>query len=471
MLLEVEAEQEELDQSLGEAYRHLVKKVEVPGFRKGKAPREMLERYIGHAALLEEAIEDLVPRLLSKAIEEQGLDVIARPQIEITQVEPVTFKATVSLPPTVELGNYREISIEKEAVEVTEEEIDKVIDKVRTQNAVWEPVERPVAFNDLVTMDVSGSSGEDQLIEQKDLQMQVVKDMPAPVPGFSEQLEGMEKDQEKEFAISVPDDFGMEEIAGKECNFKVKINEVKEQRLSEVDDEFAKSLGGEFDSIESMRININANLTNAYESGAIRRYEQKVLDAVVEISKLEFPPVLVEQEIDRVIAEQEQELAMRRVTLEDYLKSQQKSVEELRESLKPLAIKQIQISMVVDKVIEQQGLQAGDEEIDAEIERMAESVGERADDLRNTFQSPVARRSIARNIVAGKAVKLLMDIASGEAEAAAPELPSDVNEAESQVAGGEPQVAVASAESDSSPAVSDSSPDEEASVPAEEESK
>jgi len=430
MLFEVEAEPDEVEKSLSTAYRHLVNRIEVPGFRRGKAPRSMLERHIGRGALLEEAMEHLVPELLGKAIDEQKIDIIARPQIEITKMEPVVFKATVSLPPTVELGDYSGIRIDKEPVTVDEAEVDKVIEQVRLQNATWEPVERPVKFEDLVAIDLFGTVDGEKMVDQKDFQIQVHKDMPVPVPGFSEQIEGMEKGQEKEFELLIPADFKAPKIAGKTCSFKVKLNEVKEQKLPEINDDFAKSMGGDFDNVENMRKNITSNLNNVYQVGAMRRFEQKVLEAVVEKSKVEFPPVLVEQEIDRVIMERERELAARRVTLEDFLKSQKKSIDELRESLRPLASKQIAISLVVDKVAEKEDIKVTAEEIEAEIKQMVESAGERGEEMAKVFQSPEPRNTIGRSLAVAKAVKLLMDIASNE-----PKTGSDVAKAEEKSSG------------------------------------
>ena len=440
MVFEVEAEPAEVEKSLSTAYRHLVNRVAVPGFRTGKAPREMLERHIGKGPLLEEALEHLVPELLGKAIDEAKIDVIAKPQIEITNIEPVKFKATVSLPPTIELGNYQELRIDKEAVSVSEEEINKVIEQVRAQSAVWEPVERPVKFDDMVTIDLFGKAGDEQLIDKKDLPMRVVKDIPVPVPGFPEQIEGMEKGLEKEFTIAVTEDFAAKKVAGKSCYFKVKVTEIKEQKLPEINDDLAKSMGDGCETMEAMRKNINTNLQNLYEAGAMRRYEQKVLEAVADMSKIEFPPILVEQEVQHAIEEQAHELEERRVTLQDYLKSQQKTVDELRESLRPMAKKQIAVSLVISEVVDKEKLQATPEEIDAEINRVSASAGEKAEELRKVFQSPESKGAIARTIMAGKAVKMLMDIASSgakvSAEAASP-VAEGTSEAKTEPAEGE----------------------------------
>ncbi|KPJ52124.1 MAG: hypothetical protein AMJ37_03480, partial [Dehalococcoidia bacterium DG_18] len=217
MVLEVEAEPEEVARSLEEAYHRLVGRAEIPGFRRGKAPRAMLERYIGREALLEKALERLVPDLLNQAIAEQGIEAIAPPEVEITQVDPVSFKATVPVRPTVELGNYRELSIAPEPVAVAEEEVNKVIEQLRYQHAPWEPVERPIKFDDLVTIDVAGSVEGKPLLDRKDLQFQVLQGLPFPVHGFAEKLEGLDKGQDSEFSISLPADYAASELAGKEC--------------------------------------------------------------------------------------------------------------------------------------------------------------------------------------------------------------------------------------------------------------
>jgi trigger factor len=231
MVLEVEAEPEEVEHSLEQAYHRLVKRVEVPGFRRGKAPRDMLEQYLGRGALLENALEKLVPQLLSRAIEEQGLDVVAQPEIEITKADPVTFKATVPLRPTVKLGSYRELDIAPETVTSSEEDVNRVIEQTRYRQAPWEPVERPIKFGDLVIIDVMGSVEGKPLLDRKDLEFQVQQGLPFPVPGFAEKLEGVEQGQDMEFNISLPSDYGVSELAGKECYFKVRVSEIKEKKL------------------------------------------------------------------------------------------------------------------------------------------------------------------------------------------------------------------------------------------------
>ncbi len=416
VVLEVEVEPEEEERSLEEAYRRLVKRADIPGFRKGKAPRAMFERYIGREALLQEAIERLVPRLLNQAIEEQELNPIAQPEVEITQTEPVTFKATVPVSPTVELRSYKEIRIDPEPVEVAEEEANKVIEQLRQQYAPWAPAERPVQPDDLVTMDVEGKVGEESLDKREDIQYQVLRDFAFPVPGFSEKLVGLEKGKEAEFTISFPADHERSELAGQECWFKVLVSEIKEKKLPELNDEFAKSVSEEFETFDALRERIASNLRSMAEEQARRNYGEKAIDAVVEQAQVDFPPVLVERDIDGLIGEQERELRANKMSLEDYLTRMKMSGEQLREELRPIATKRVARSLVLGKVSEEENIEVGDEEIDGEIETMAQAAGEKGDELREFFKSPIGRRSLQQMLLARNTVKRLVDIASGEAD-------------------------------------------------------
>jgi trigger factor len=414
VVLEVEADPEEIERSLEGAYHRLVKRAHIPGFRKGKAPRQMVERYLGKEMLLQEALEQLVPQLLNQAISEQGIEPIAQPEVEITRVDPLAFKATVPLKPTVELGKYLEISVDKKPVEVTEEEVNSVIEQLRKQQGTWEPADRLVNLGDLVTINVLGSVDGEKMIEKTDLQFQVLQGMPVPVPGFAEALEGMEKGVEKEFTISVPDDYAIKGLAGKGCLFKVEVTEIKGQKLPELNDEFAKSLGQGFETLEALKQDVNSNLKAMAEEGARRSYENKAIDALVGVSHVEFPQVMVEREIDRLISAQESELKANKIGLEDYLRSRKKSIEELREEIRPVATRQISSSLVVSKLAEDEHITVSDEELDTEIETMVNNSGKQGENMRKLFQSPRARSSLQGMLVTKKTVSRLVEIASGE---------------------------------------------------------
>ncbi|OGO09522.1 MAG: trigger factor, partial [Chloroflexi bacterium RBG_13_60_13] len=300
--LQIEVETAEMDESLDRAYRQLVKKVAVPGFRKGRAPRSVLENLVGRDGLQREALEDMLPRVCARAIEEQNLEVIAQPQIEILELEPVVFKATFPLRPKVELGDYRSIDVAPPSVEVGDEEIESAMNRLRERHAVWSPVERPVAFEDLVTVDVEEELKETGVKKQHQTQkLLVVKGSFFPLPGFVENLEGMEKGGEKEFSLPYPSDYRFKELAGKEYYFRVKLIQVEEKHLPELNDDFVKGLGQSMEDVASLRDSIAAGLKKAAEEIAAREHERKVLQAVTAASKVEFPSILVDQEIDSLL--------------------------------------------------------------------------------------------------------------------------------------------------------------------------
>lgn len=416
VVLEVEVEPEEEERSLEEAYRRVVKTANIPGFRKGKAPRAMVERYVGREFLLQEALERLVPELLTQAIEQEGLNPIAQPDVEVTQTDPVMFKAVVPVSPTVELGEYRDLRVEPEPVELQDEDVDKVIGQLREQHAPWAPVDRPVQLNDLVTMDVEGRVGGEELERREGVQYQVIADFAFPVPGFAEKLVGLEKDKEAEFTLSFPADHERTELAGQECWFKVLVSETKEKRLPDPDDDFARSVSEEFETFEALRERVASNLRGMAEQQAKRAYEEKVVDAMVDQAKVEFPPVLVESEVDRLISDQERELSLSRISLEDYLARMKMSREQLRDELRPVATKRVTRSLVLSQVVEDEKIEVTDEEIDAEVEEIAKGAGEREQELREFFNSPIGRQSLGQTLLTRNTVDRLLNIASGEAD-------------------------------------------------------
>ncbi len=214
--LTIEMEPAEVEESLEKSYSRLVKKTNVPGFRKGKAPRAMLERHIGKESLFEEALNHLLPEAYEMAIKEVDIEAFARTSIEVAQNDHLVFKATVPLPPTIKLGDYHQVKVTPEPVEVTEDNISAVVEQLRHQHATWEPVERPLGLNDLVVLDIESDIEDKPFINRKGIQYQVLCDQSFPAPGFAEQLVGMKGGEEKEFKLQFPADYPREELAGKE---------------------------------------------------------------------------------------------------------------------------------------------------------------------------------------------------------------------------------------------------------------
>jgi trigger factor len=406
--LRVEMESAEVEKYLEESYQQLIKKARIPGFRKGKASREILERHIGRDGLLEEALNLLLPQAYEQAIKEQGIEAFATPSIEIEKTDPVVFKATVPLKPAVKLGDYHQLRLTPEAVTVTEDNVNAVIEQLRRQHGTWEPVEREVGFDDLVAIDIESNIEGKPFINQPGVQYEVLRDHPLPVPGFAEQLVGVKGGGEKEFGLKLPADYPRAELGGKEAHFKVKVSEVKQPRLPPLDDEFAALVNPELKTMGSLREKISASLRLRAEEKAKEEFEERVIDGVVNESQVEFPPLLVDMEIARLLDQQARWLQASGRQLN-------KSGEELREELRPLATKRVTRSLVLEKVAEEEKIEVSEAEIKAEMENIARSLRGGKGEVQEWLNSPQAQRSVEEALSRRKTIQRLVEIAGGSA--------------------------------------------------------
>jgi len=415
--LNIEMEPTEIEKYMEKAYNRLVKRVSVPGFRKGKAPRDVLERQIGKDALFKEALEDLIPETYKEALEEQKLEPIAQPQFELIQTEPLLFKAVVPLKPTIKLGDYTGIRVESKPAEVMEEDIEETMVQLRHQQAILSPVDRPLQFDDIATIDIEGEEEGESYPIRKNVIYEVARESRLPLPGFAEKLEGMSKGEERSFVLSYPPDYEMQELAGKDHAFKVTVTEIKEKKLPEIDDELAKTLGKE--DLASLREQIASNLKAGAEERARLEMEQKAVDAAVELSEVEYPPALVDREIDRLLSEEARQFTEGITGLENYLKTINKTMDDHKAELRPMADRRVVRSLVLGKIAEDEKIAVDEPEIDAEIERMLKDAGKEAEEMKKFFSLPQARESIRQFLIGLKTVELLVQIAKGENESGA----------------------------------------------------
>ncbi|MDD5127760.1 MAG: trigger factor [Dehalococcoidales bacterium] len=410
--LTVEMEPAELEESLKEAYEHLVQKARIPGFRKGKAPRSVLERHIGREGMVEEALHHMIPEAYEKVLKEQEIEPIAQPEIEIVQTEPVIFKAVVPLMPTIELGDYKSVRVEPEKVEVKDEQVDAVLEEMRHQNAIWEPVERAVNFGDLAVMDVESNIEGKPFIQQKGTQYEIVKDYPVPLAGFAEQLVGMTKGSEKEFTLKIPETYPRKELVGKEVAFKVKVSEVKEEKLPELNDGLAAQISPELKTVAALREEAAAKLKARAEELANNSFEDKAIQAVVDVAKIEIPPVMVEEEINHMLNDQVRRLQWDARQMEAYLKSVNKTGPQLREEVRPQAAKRLSTSLVLGKVAEAEKIEVTDADIDGEIEKMTKTAGEKEREaLQKMFQGEESRNYVKQLLMTRKTIARIVEIA------------------------------------------------------------
>jgi trigger factor len=412
VVLEIEVEPERLERSLERAYRRLAQKTEVPGFRKGKTPRHMLERYLGRDAVIQEALGLLIPEAYNQAIEEENIEAIDYPSIEVVQQEPLVFKATVAVRPSIDLGDYREMRVEREPLTVSEEQVSEKLDELRHRYAILEPVDRLLQMGDRVRADVRVSVDGRQVFSEDDAEIHLHQGVPVLMPGFVEELLGCEKGVERQFSIDLSPDYPQQQLAGKTCLCTVVVREIKEEKLPELDDTFAAVVGEGFPSLEALRQRLESDLRQSAEEEADARYGEKVVDGVVAGATLEFPPVLTERETEQLLRERVSSSGAG--DIERYLRQVRKSEEEVRQELRLQAVERIQRSLVLSKVAEAEAISVSEEDIDAEIERLAASSGPRGDEMRKVFDSAGGRDALGRSLLSRRTVERLVAIASGE---------------------------------------------------------
>ena len=417
MAVEVEVEPEQLEKSMERAYRRLANRADIPGFRRGKAPRFMVERYLGKAALLDEALDILVPEAYNQAVAEQSISTVGQPQIEILQVEPaVTFKATVALRPTVELGDYKQLSFTSESVEVTEEQINEVLEQLRSRYAPWEPAERPVQLEDMVTISIQSQVEDKPFINETDVPFVVTKESPVPVPGFAEQLVGMAKGDSREFTLTLPDDYPNQDYAGKSVSFTVSVSEIKEKRVAELDDDFAKGVGAGYESLAALREAVTKDLTTGAEREVQEKLDSQIIDAVVGLAQVEYPEILVDHEIEHIIQDDRSVPRDPQGRIDDYLRTIGQSPEEFKESYREEATRRVVRSLVLGKVAELEQIEIGLEEINAEIDRLVQDSGEQQAALRRLFDTPQTRDSLAQVLFRRQTIQRLIDLTTSKTE-------------------------------------------------------
>jgi len=411
LALNIEAESSEMDKSLDEAYRRLVTRIAVPGFRKGKAPRAILEQRIGRGALVEEALERLIPQLYREAIDTQEINPVAEPQVEVSQTEPLIFKAIVPLQPTIKIGDYPDIRIESEHIEIGEEEVAAAFREFQDRQVVLMPVERPVQMGDLITIDIKATIDDKPFLDHNDLTYEVDEKAVFPLPGFAEALVGTKKEEERSFTISIPDDYSLEEFNGKECSFHVKVAEIKEKKLPELDDEFARS--SNFDDLASMRERLLEGMKQGAEQRRLIELQNKALDAIEEKSEFEIPPVLEDKEIEHFITDEMRRYGFQKP--EEYLKRLGKTEEEVVSELRPVARKRIISSLILGELSVVEKIEVGAEDVDNRIEQLLSTVKDK-EKMQEYMATPRMRSSIEQSMINEKTLDKLVKIVSGEVE-------------------------------------------------------
>ncbi|MGN0330182.1 MAG: trigger factor [Kineothrix sp.] len=409
--LTIEVDASELEKAIEGAYQKNKKHISIPGFRKGKVPRQMIERMYGREVFYEDAVNDLLPRAYEKALEECTEDIVSSPKIEVTQVkagEPFIFTAEVALKPEVRLGKYKGVKVDKLQTEVTEEEVNAEIDKERERNARTITVEdRPVRDGDMVTLDfegfVDGTAFEGGRAEDYSLTI----GSGAFIPGFEEQLVGAEIGKETEVQVTFPENYNSEELKGRAAVFKCTIKDIKVKELPAADDEFAGEVS-EFETLEEYKQDIRKNLTERKEKDAGNARQDAVIEAIIADADMEIPEAMLETQQRQMADDFARRIRMQGLTIDQYFQFTGSNYEMLLEQVKPQADKKIKSRLVLEAVAAAEGIRATEEDYEKEVEKMAEIYQMEADKVREMLGDR-EKKNIMEDLAIQKAVSFVVE--------------------------------------------------------------
>ena len=409
--LEIEVEESVVADALNQAYRKVVKQVSLPGFRKGKVPRPILESRFGPEVLYEEALEIMVPDAYDKAVDEAEIEPIDRPEIDLVQMEkgkPFIFKATVEVKPEVSLGEYRGVEVTREMKEITEEDVAKKLDELKFQHVKMHVVEEGAVENgDMAVIDFTGYKDGEPFEGGSAEGHSLEVGSGSFIPGFEEQVVGMKAGEEKEVAVTFPEDYHSEDLAGKPVTFTVKVQEIKRKEYPELDDEFAAEVS-EFNTLAELKEDNLNKLKEAEENKAKTEVEEQVVQAVAANSEAPVPTPMVERELDRMTGEMEQFLRMQGLTMEKFFSMTGKSMEDLREEKREEAGQRVKANLVLDAIIEKEGFIATDEEVEERIKKFAESYDQPVEKIKEYFEAQGQSDVLRQEIKFRKAVDFLV---------------------------------------------------------------
>jgi len=399
---------------LNRSYRRVASRVRIPGFRPGKAPRSVIESHLGREALVHEALEFMIPESLDQVLKDEDIQAFMEPQLEVLGMEPVSYKAVVPLEPVVDLGDFQGIRLDREPVEVTDEQISEVMESLRAEAAPWEPVERALAYGDLVSMNVKGIIEEEEVIDDQGIDFIPQEDNNLPFPGFSAQLEGMLDGETKLFTLSVPDDYPQEAYAGKECQFNVEVLSLKEKNLAELDDEFAKGVREGFESLSALTDHVRQRLSDEGEAAETRRLEQSSLEELKKLAKVEASELVYRRELDMMYEERERSLQNQQMNMELYLSYVGQTEDELREQMKPQAEERLNTMLMLRKLADIEEIEIADEDVEEEINNLIASTGGESDAaMRQALSTENAQSSIRSTLMNRKIMTRLVEITQG----------------------------------------------------------
>ena len=426
-VLTVELDNADIEPYLDQAYRQTVRRLNIPGFRKGKAPRRIVEQMFGRGYLLNEALDTVIQEFTSKAVQEEGLDIGGIPSVSLDEFDPPQFTATVPLQPLVDLGNLDSVRHPKEDVELPEDRVDATLEQLRMELAVWEPADDAVQMDDLINLTITGwveneDGTRNEIVRSEETDYVPRPNSTFPVPGLDEGLVGLPVGEQRTFDVEVPEDATNAEAAGKTAHFEATVHSIKRRSLPELDDEFAKSVGDDYESLEALREKVRENLFEREKRLADIQHQDETLAKVTEEASIAISPLIIENEVQYYVQGREDDIKAGRVGFEEYreyLTWQGMSDEEVQEQARPKVEERLKRAHVIRAVAQREGIEATDEDISEEVERLLEGSGELIDEHRKQLDDPDSRESIRRMLVQRRTLEYLSNLALRDAPAAA----------------------------------------------------
>lgn len=412
VVLEMEIPQAEVAKALDKAYHKLAGKVNIPGFRKGKAPRKIIEMRLGKQALLDEAFDILAPAAYSKALDEQKVEPVTRPEIEVVNLkedQDLVFKATVVTKPEVKLGDYKGLKIEKKVETVTDEKVAEELENMRNRQAKMVVAEDAAIQNDdFAIIDFEG------FVDDVAFEGGAGKSYPLQIgsgsfiPGFEEQLIGAKAGEERDVKVTFPQEYHAADLAGKEALFKVKINDVKRKELPALDDDFAKD-ASEFATVEELKADIKNKLEKAAEEKSEREFRNEAVKQAVENAEIDVPDVMVESRIDNMINDLAINLENRGMKLEQYLTYAKMDMNGLRGSYREAALINVKTDLVLEEIVKTEKIEVSEEDIKAEVAGMAQAYGTPAEEVEKIVREQGHMGALVESVLRKKAAQLILD--------------------------------------------------------------
>ena len=425
--LTVEVEPEIVARALDRAYRNLVRRVQIPGFRKGRAPRFLVERYLGRAALYEEALDHLLPEAYSQAVTDTGIEPIDRPRLTVDSFDETTglrFTAEVEVKPEVELGDYRAIRVEPPSAEVTPAEVDAELQRLRELHATLVPVEDGTAEKGMVAViDFAGTVDGEPIPNGQAENYTVELGSGRLIDGVEDQILGMRPGEERDITVTFPEDHADENLRGKQATFHVRLKELKRKQLPEVDDEFAREVAG-VAGVQELRERVEKELTQLARERARAELRRQVVERVVEGAQLEVPETLVNRRIDQLVDDMARQLRQQGIDLEQFLAQTGQTREQLREQFRERAVADVRTDLVLDAVGKREGIEATPQEVETEVRLLAAAAGQPYQQVRQTFARSGLLLDVAESIRRRKVIDRLVELATGGAAAETPETPA-----------------------------------------------